>query len=227
MTSKRVDISVLIAAHNEEKYIGRAIRSVLDQNVLRSRYEIVVVNDASDDRTQYALEMFGDEIRVLTNPKQLGLPGSLNRAIKAARGRFVVRLDGDDYVSKDYLHVMSLFLNLNRHMDAVACDYNLVDDQENVVARKNCMEEPLGCGIMFRIEHLIEIGLYDENFLLNEDKDLRLRFLKHHSIHRIELPLYRYRRHADNMTNDAEAMKEHDRLLEEKHGLAAEEKWER
>ena len=44
------------------------------------------------------------------------------------------------------------------------------------------MEKPIGCGIMFRLDQLIEIGLYDEGFLVREDEDLRIRFLKYFSI---------------------------------------------
>ena len=47
--------------------------------------------------------------------------------------------------------------------------------------------------IPFKTHHLIDIGLYDENFLINEEKDLRIRFKNKYSIDRISLPLYRYR----------------------------------
>ena len=62
---------------------------------------------------------------------------------------------------------------------------------------------------MFRAHQYKEIGLYDESFLRHEDKDLRERFEKKFKIHRIEMPLYRYRRHKDNITNDKEAMDFH------------------
>jgi glycosyltransferase involved in cell wall biosynthesis len=211
-------ISILIPVQNEEKYVGRCIRSILNQTLPRREYEIIVINDASTDRTLYALEVFGEEVRVLNNETKLGLPASLNKGIRAARGQFVVRLDGDDYVSAEYLHFLHLFLKMNPYMDAVACDYLLVDDREGVLSRKNCMEDPLGCGIMFRIEQLIDVGLYDSNFLFHEDKDLRVRFLKKYQIHRLELPLYRYRRHADNMTNNRESMERYQTALDKKHG---------
>jgi glycosyltransferase involved in cell wall biosynthesis len=145
------------------------------------------------------------------------LPASLNRAIRAARGKYVVRVDADDYVSHDYLYILQRFLEDNTYMDAVACDYLLVDDSENVIERRDCMEHPIGCGIMFRTDHLIEIGSYDDNFLMHEDRDLRVRFLKKYAIHRIELPLYRYRRHKDNMTNDRVASRQFERQLKVKH----------
>ncbi|HXQ20578.1 MAG TPA: glycosyltransferase family A protein [Candidatus Acidoferrales bacterium] len=211
-------VSILIPAHNQEKYIGRCIRSALNQKYPQSDYEIIVINDASTDRTRYALDLFGQDIRLIENPQRIGLPGSLNVGIREARGQYVVRLDADDYVHAEYINVLSLHLAMNSYMDAVACDYYLVDDKEDVIATKNCMEEPIGCGIMFRVEHLIELGMYDEDLLLHEDKDLRIRFLEKHQIHRVALPLYRYRRHPDNMTNDHTSLAKYATALDKKHG---------
>ena len=52
---------------------------------------------------------------------------------------------------------------------------------------------------MFRIESLIDIGLYDKSFKIHEEKDLRIRFLKNHKMARLPIPLYRYRRHKTNI----------------------------
>jgi hypothetical protein len=114
-----------------------------------------------------------------------------------------------------------MFLAENRDMDAVSCDYLLVNDREEVIGRKNCMDEPIACGIMFRTDQLIDVGLYDESFLLHEDRDLRFRFLKKYDIHRVELPMYRYRRHDTNITNDGVADELHLKKLIEKHGEEA------
>ena len=209
--------TVLITAYNVEKYIGRAIRSVIKQSADRNSYEIIVINDCSTDRTRFALEIFEDEIRLFNNERRIGLPASLNRGIKKARGQYVVRIDGDDYVHKEFIKILELHLGLNEGIHAIACDYILVDDNEIVLGHKNCMEEPIACGIMFRIEQLIDIGLYDEDFLCREDEDLRLRFLKKYSLERLKLPLYRYRRHENNMTNDIEKMGIFNQKLNGKH----------
>jgi len=210
-------ISIIIPAHNQERYIGRCLRSVLNQTYERGNYEIIVIDDASSDRTDYALELFESEIVLIRNEEQLGLPGSLNKGIRKARGRYVIRLDADDYVHAEYLNVLSMHLDLNSQFDAVACDYLLVDDQEDVLKQMNCMDAPIGCGIMFRIDHLIDIGLYDEVFLSREEEDLRIRFEKKYAIERVALPLYRYRRHENNMTNDEERMNGFAQNLAEKH----------
>ena len=81
-------ISVIVAAYNQEQFIGRCLRSLLHQTLPHDDYEIIVVDDGSTDKTPYALELFYDPfesvVKVLTNKKNLGLPASLNRAIQKA-----------------------------------------------------------------------------------------------------------------------------------------------
>ena len=210
-------VSVIVAAHNEERYLGRCLRSLLAQRFERSRYDVIVIDDASTDRTSAVLATFGDSITVLRNETNLGLPASLNRAITSTHSKFIVRVDADDYVNNAFLDVMYMFLADNPQFDAAACDYLLVDDREEVISRRDAVKEPIACGIMFRTEQLIDIGLYDESFLRHEDRDLRLRFLDRYTIHHVPLPMYRYRRHEDNITNDTDEMAHHERRLHDKH----------
>ena len=214
-------VSVIVPVFNHEKYIGRCLRSLMAQEYPRADFEIIVIDDGSSDRTPYALELFHEEVTLIRNQKNLGLPASLNRGIHASSAPYIVRVDSDDYVNRGFLKILCLFLANNLHMDAVACDYLTVNDREEVLGRKNCLEEPIACGIMFRTEQLVDIGLYDENFLLHEERDLRFRFLEKYSIHRVELPLYRYRRHDGNITNNVEAMDHHMKNLIAKHGPQA------
>jgi glycosyltransferase involved in cell wall biosynthesis len=153
----------------------------------------------------------------LRNETNLGLPASLNRAITSTHSKFIVRVDADDYVNSAFLDVMYLFLADNPQFDAAACDYLLVDDREEIISRCDAMKEPIACGVMFRTEQLIDIGLYDESFLRHEDRDLRLRFLDRYTIHHVPLPMYRYRRHENNITNDTVEMAHHERRLHDKH----------
>ena len=64
-----------------------------------------------------------------------------------------------------------------------------------------------------------ELGLYDKKFLVHEDKDLRYRFLKKFKIYRIPLPLYRYRKHQKNITNNLSKMKKHLKQFKKKHKI--------
>ena len=195
------EVSVIIAAHNEALFVERTLRSCLQQTFPKSLYDVILIDDGSDDSTLKIARQFEPNITVLVNDVQIGLPASINKGIRHAKSRFIVRVDADDYVHVDFLKVLYTFLELNTYMDAIACDYYLVDKQENHVERKDCSKEPIGCGIMFRKERLIALGLYDESFLMAEDMDLRMRFEEHWPIHHVELPLYRYRLHSENMTS--------------------------
>ena len=214
-----IDISIIITNYNYSKYLNRSIRSAFVQRYSERQYEIIVVDDSSSDWSREIIESYGTKIKAILLKEKLGLAGARNEGIKAAKGHYIMFLDADDYLNRDIIYIEAMFLNLNPTWDAVACDYYLIDDNEEDIGRKSCMEMPIACGIMFRKERLIEIGMYDENFKMWEEKDLRIRFLKRFKIHQIELPLYRYRMHDNNLTNDKVAAQKYMDKLKNKHGL--------
>ena len=210
-------ISVIIPTYNQSEFLGRCLRSILNQIIPKEEYEIIVINDGSDDQTSKVLKIYENQISIIENKNNKGLPYSINKGIKSAKGRFIVRVDSDDYVNTNFLYILKIFLIENTSIDAVCCDYFIVNDQEEILSRKNSSKDPIGCGIMFRLEQLINLGFYDENFLVHEDKDLRLRFNEKYEVFRIPLPLYRYRKHQNNITNDEKKMDSHLKKLKKKH----------
>ena len=212
-------VSVIVPTYNRAKYIGRTIRSLLDQAWVKDNYEIVVINDGSKDQTSAILDVFSDSIKIINLPQNMGLPSAVNVGIKQARGEFVIRVDDDDYLHEDFLKTLCYFLDMNKDFDAVCCDYLVINEKEQIIERKNAEKDPIACGIMFRKDQLIDIGLYDESFLSREEEDLRKRFTKKYKIKRIELPLYRYMKHSENMTLDKERMDFFKKMLEEKHNI--------
>ena len=218
----KIKVTVIVAVYNQERFIGRCLRSLLHQTMSHHEYEVIVINDGSTDRTKYALELFCDPansvIRVINGKTNCGLPAAINQGLYAANSSLVVRVDSDDFVNINFLNFLTFYLETNKNADAVACDYLLLNDEERVIKRCNCLEEPIACGIMFRKEQLFEIGLYDESFKLYEERDLRARFEKKYHIHQLKLPLYRYRRHDNNMTNDKVEMDKYYNNLLAKHG---------
>ena len=211
-----IKISVIVPVYNQEKFLGRCIRSLLSQKYNKNNYEIIIVNDGSTDNTPKVINKYANQLEILNNKDNLGLPQSLNIGINYASGSFIIRVDSDDYVNNKFLLYLSDFLIENPEYDAVASDYLLVNDTEAVLKRENCEVNPIACGIMFRLEQLIDIGLYNEEFHFREEEELRKRFEKKYSIHRIPLPLYRYRKHENNMTNNIEKMAIYKNKLDDK-----------
>ena len=106
-----------------------------------------------------------------------------------------------------------LFLDKNRYYQALATDYTKVDENENLISRENCSKNEIACGIMFRKESILEIGLYNENFLMREGHELKKRFEKKFKIGRLELPLYKYRIYSKNRTKNKKELSKYDKLL--------------
>lgn len=222
MIDFNLQITVLIPTYNQEKYIGRCLRSLLDQSVDTKLYEILVIDDGSTDLTSYALSQFignASNIRVITHSTNKGLPATLNTGIINARGKYIVRVDSDDFVNTNYISFLHYYLEENPDSDAVACDYYLLDDKENTLRRCDATQEPIGCGIMFKTKDLLSIGMYDETFKLHEEKELRIRFEKKYKVDHLRIPLYRYRKHEENITNNKKNMKEFSDKLFHKHGI--------
>jgi glycosyltransferase involved in cell wall biosynthesis len=183
----------------------------------KTDYEVIVINDASTDLTSYALSQFHNEIKVIENAKNCGLPYSLNRGIEIATGEYIVRLDSDDYVNENYLIFLYETLAQN-HPDCrvVSCDYFLVDDKEKFLERKFFKDEPIGCALMMHKTVFREIGLYNEEFLRHEDKELHSRLISNNiKVYNLPLVLYRYRMHDSNITLDIDLMSKYEKKLDQ------------
>jgi glycosyltransferase involved in cell wall biosynthesis len=207
------DISIIICSYNHSLYLERCIRSLTHQiNISQDQYEIIVVDDGSTDDTHRVLNNFSfiPNLKIIKNEKNIGLPTSLNKAINHARGRYLVRVDSDDYVSRQFLSLSMLFLDMNREYQAVAVDYSVVDKFENFIRKVNCFNEEIACGIMFRKECLFEIELYNENFIMREGHELRNRFIEKFKMGRLEFPLYKYRQHESNRTKNEEELRKYE-----------------
>ena len=71
-------ISIIIPVHNQEKYIGRCIRSLLNQSLDQSLFEIIIINDGSTDRTKFALDLFKGDLIKLINLDKIRTTYALN-----------------------------------------------------------------------------------------------------------------------------------------------------
>jgi glycosyltransferase involved in cell wall biosynthesis len=173
--------------------LARAIRSILS-NFTNYKFEIIVVNDGSTDKTDEIIDTFGNLIHHLNNKENFGLPYSLNRAIDASKGRYIIRLDADDFVNENYIQFHAAFLDLNNKYHAVRSDYLLIDEGEKVLSRVSQIEKPIGCAIMFRKEIFTTLGFYNEALRKGEEVCFLERFYKAgYRMGELNIALYRYR----------------------------------
>jgi glycosyltransferase involved in cell wall biosynthesis len=98
-------VSVCIPAYNSERWTSKTMRSVLEQTY--EDFELIVVDDASDDDTLREVRAFDDpRIRVYANSTNLGHTGNWNKTLNLARGSFVKFLSCDDILYADCLETM-------------------------------------------------------------------------------------------------------------------------
>ncbi|NJL48403.1 MAG: glycosyltransferase family 2 protein [Leptolyngbyaceae cyanobacterium SM2_5_2] len=95
-------VSVIIPAYNTEDYIERAVRSVLEQSF--QELEVVVVDDASTDRTYEVVKAIDDpRVKLFKNEKNSGAGATRNRAIQESQGEWIAVLDSDDWYAPQRL----------------------------------------------------------------------------------------------------------------------------
>ena len=99
MMTTKPKISVIIPVYNVEEYIEKCICSLIAQTI--KEIEFLVINDGSTDNSINLIKSFQDSRIRIINQENLGLSEARNTGIKKARGRYVLFLDGDDYLIDD------------------------------------------------------------------------------------------------------------------------------
>lgn len=202
-----IDFSIVITNYNREKYLDRAIRSCLNQLLIKKTVEVILVDDCSTDNSNNIYQEFKKNIKIIELKKNAGVANASNKGLKKSTGRYWMRVDSDDYLSMHACSIMGMILDTNHQFDYVYCDHVRVSRlgrlQKNV---KLDSEEKIykhGAGILFRKSVLDKIGGYDIKLKNAEDYDLlvRLKKIKSRGFH-LPIPLYRYYIHGKNISRN-------------------------
>ena len=131
--------SIIVPTFNAAATLDRCIRSILDQSL--DEFELLVVDDASQDGTVGQARSFGDErIRVFENASNQGPAAARNLGLDQANGDFVIFVDADDWIEPDYLEVVQDAANADPSLDFLALRYRLWTDAGSTVDRQQLDE---------------------------------------------------------------------------------------
>lgn len=103
--------SVVIPVYNKEKFLSRAIKSVLNQSF--HDFEIIIVNDGSTDNSLQELEKYNSSKMTIISQKNKGVSVSRNTGIMKSSGKYIAFLDADDFWHSSYLQTYFDFLSKN------------------------------------------------------------------------------------------------------------------
>jgi glycosyltransferase involved in cell wall biosynthesis len=204
-------VSIIITTYNYEKYIKESVESALNQN-FSGEYEVIVVDDCSTDGTSQILDSFDSLIRI-NNKKNLSLEVSANKAIRMAKGKYIVRLDADDYLEDNFLS--EVFKYIENEGIFYYGDYTRVSENGSYLSKVNltefdkkeirCRGDFLATGTVYSKEMLLSVGLYNEE-IKNcglENYQLVLKLIENGFIGKhIKKNLFFYRRHGNNLSSE-------------------------
>jgi len=182
----KTNVSVVICIRNVEKYLGKCIRSILDQTF--KDFEIVMIDDMSVDNSKHVIEKFDDKrIRYFRNEKHLGIAKSRNRGLELSKGKHIFFTDGDCIVSKNWIEQGLKSLKAAECVGVEGKIYYVSEEYKPTFSDDVCENKYGGQfmtgNIAYKKSVIKSVGGFDERYSYHEDRDLALRILKHGKIY--------------------------------------------
>ena len=123
-------VSIIVASYNYETFIGAAIQSIIEQTV--SDIEILVIDDASTDRSRQVISGFSDpRIKLYVNETNMGASLTYNRGASLAKGEYIAYLDSDDCMDPRKTELQLERFSRNPSTDIVSTYFKCIDEAGN------------------------------------------------------------------------------------------------
>lgn len=206
LNSEQPLISIIMPTYNRKDRILVAIDSVLNQSY--SNFELIIVDDASDDGTLDVLNSINDNrLKIISHTENKGVSAARNTALKAVNGKYIAYLDSDNEWNINYLSSMvGAFLELP-DADALYSGQILYHEfdsdpfairfgayNKSLLNNRNYID--LNC-FCHKSDVYEKIGGFDESLLKLVDWDLILRISNDFTIYSIPILLSNYYHHSD------------------------------
>lgn len=207
-------ISAIMIVYNGERFIEKAIDSILNQSF--KKFEFLILNDGSTDGTEAIIRKKSEldrRIVCLKNESNCGLSYSRNKIINHAQGEYIIVADADDISFPDRFENQINFMILNPHIDVYGAYVKLIDEADN---QFECWEYPIkneeikeglanACIIanpssIFKKNVFTKLNGYDENLTVCEDWDFFVRASHYFNFENANVPNIYYRIHNNNIS---------------------------
>lgn len=156
-------VSVIIPAYNVGLYIEKCVSSITSQTY--ENIEIIVVNDGSTDNTKELVERLvqTDKRIKLINRVNSGVSSSRNFGLEIAKGDWIIFVDGDDYLSEDYVEYMLYVVNNTgaEYCINTDCFTSVRDKQSEPITIQDLSPEE---STALLLSHRIEVGCWNKMF---------------------------------------------------------------
>ncbi len=217
MANPSPPITVVMPVYNAERYLARALESVLGQSF--GEFELIVIDDGSTDSSLSLLKRYErHDLRLrLLSRENRGLVATLNEGLELARGEFVARMDADDLSLPRRFEQQIAFMDANPEVVCLGGYYDLIDWRGRLLTTMTPPTDHTGIenemlaghtpichpSAMVRREALSRVGNYDPEMMLAEDLDLWLRLGEIGAMANLPVSIVRYRLHDHSLSEQA------------------------
>lgn len=210
-------VSVVMSVYNGAEYLSEAIDSILAQTF--PDFELIIIDDASSDDSQAIINGYTDKrIRLLINESNLGLPASLNKGIRYAQGKYIVRMDSDDISLPDRIEKQVRFMDAHPDIAASSGNYYMIDSfgnisknifgrirshkmNEKMLQRYALIPSPLVHPAAIIRKEVFDKGVaYNEKYKAAQDYDLWLNIWEKYKLGNIKDIILKYRVHSKSIS---------------------------
>lgn len=213
-------ISVLLPVYNGQKYLQECLDSIKNQSY--KNWELIIINDGSTDCSDEIIKSFiatiQNEVKYLTFEHK-GLPFCLNKGVEVAAGKYIARMDADDIMIENRLHLQLDYLEKNKDIGVLG-GYALEIDENGI--NSSLLKHPLNDyeikqsfrhsaaiihpTVMIRKE-LLQENLYKELYPNPEDMDLWIRLEKITNFSNLDTIVLKKRFHNKQITTNSRIFK--------------------
>ena len=138
-----MDLSIIVPVYNVEKYVRACIESIFKQGLDESRFEVIIVNDGSTDRSMEVIADIVEQHKNITvfNQENQSLSVARNKGIFLANGEYIFMPDSDDFLIENSLPPL-LDKALETKADLVVADFLVIEDKAD--RDKLCLKDSNG-----------------------------------------------------------------------------------
>jgi glycosyltransferase involved in cell wall biosynthesis len=205
--------TIYVVSKNYASFLSQAIMSVINQTV--SNWELFLIdNDSSDNSYEIMLQYNKSSEITCIRTENLTIAQIANYIIPKARGKFIMRLDADDFLDFRALEIFNIEFRKNPKLMMIYPDYFLVNEDGRIVSLEHRgltsssdnykSIPPNGACTVWRLDTLKKIGGYDESLSAQDGLDVWFKALSLEpklEFMNLSLPLFYYRQHRDNLTS--------------------------
>lgn len=208
-------VTVYIPCRNYGRFLPQAIDSVLSQSF--TNWELFLVDEASEDDSLEIMNAYAakhaEKIKVIAHETPMGLQRTANEVLALARGRYFIRLDGDDWFDEAALLVLVNRLEADDRFGIAWGNYYYTDADGRIMGveqanrpgteRPSLLSAPHGACTMVRTRALKAVGGYSEDVTAQDGWELWHKLQNQVDAVSVSTAIFYYRQHGSSLSRDA------------------------